>query len=192
VLVIAILSIVGGSLSLLIEGFTLAMQVAGGTAAFTKALTPPTPPGSKAPAVPPDAEAFIKETVPHYSAFLYASLLIGIILSIMMIVGAIGLLRLRPWGRSLSITYAILSLLLKLVGIVYTFMFVIPATNAFFEQHSDVFPPAMLPAMKVGTFVGPILALAPGIYPIVVLVLLTRPSVTAAFRDEEIAEVEPV
>jgi hypothetical protein len=50
----------------------------------------------------------------------------------------------------------------------------------------------MLPAMKVGTLVGPILALAPGIYPIVVLVLLTRPSVVAAFRDEEITEVEPV
>src|SRR5437660_11266458 len=58
----------------------------------------------------------------------------NIVLSIMMILGGIGLLKVLSWGRNLCLAYATLSILSHLGVILYTFLVVVPAMQAFAQQ----------------------------------------------------------
>jgi hypothetical protein len=106
-------------------------------------------------------------------------------ISIIMIVSGIGLLQLRPWGRSLSILYAILSIALKIFEAVYAFAVTGPLINEFINTHTATGPEQqfMFTVMKMVAIIPPIIQLVCMIYPIVVLIIMLRPAVVAAFRD---------
>ena len=132
------------------------------------------------------------ESGPAYKVVQYGQIVLDLVVSLTMIISGIGLLQLRPWGRHLSIVYALLSIALKLFGVVYTLAFTLPAINEFLRSHQPSGPEEQmfLSFMRIFSLFPPILGLVFMIYPIAVLVIMFRPSIAAAFRGEE-SESDP-
>jgi hypothetical protein len=123
----------------------------------------------------------------------YATQLQNIVLSILLIVSGIGLLNMASWGRILSFVYAALSILSNLALVVMMLMVNVPLAQEFADKVSGQGPEVQLVAtlVKAGVYVGIIVPIASMIYPAIVLILLVRPSVAAAFRGETSAAAAP-
>src|SRR6516162_6328253 len=135
ILVIAILHLVGGSLGLLSSlcgiGSLLMMNTLGSTSPPT--LAPPTfpvRPGQPAQLAPlPGANELMKylqDNVPGYRAFTIGSLALSFLLDIMLITAGIGLLKVQPWARWLSVVYAPISIVNRIGSFVYQLIWVLP------------------------------------------------------------------
>ena len=129
-------------------------------------------------------EKLQREKLPGYPATQYLSLGFDMVLSILMIVGGIGLVMMKSWGRMLSLAYAGLSILYHIYSLVYAYAFVVPLLNTFFEEEAarnKALAP-MVSAMKAVVIASPVLGAIVVIYPIVVIIIMMLPSVSAAFR----------
>ncbi len=124
------------------------------------------------------------ESGPAFHAVQIGTVVIDLAISITMIVSGIGLLQLRPWGRLLSIVYAVLSIALKVFEAGYAFAFTVPEVNEFLKTHTASSPEEQFAFsfMRILAIGSPIVQLVCMIYPIIVLVIMFRPSVAAAFR----------
>jgi hypothetical protein len=108
------------------------------------------------------------------------------VLSIWLIVSGIGLLNMAPWGRILSFVYAALSILSNLALVVMMLMVNVPLVQEFADKLSGQGPEVQLMAtiMKISVYGGIIFPIVSLVYPVIVLILLLRPSVAAAFREK--------
>jgi hypothetical protein len=84
----------------------------------------------------------------------------------------------KPWARKLSIAYAIYALVFGVVGIVVNFLFVV---RPMLEQAQGRQGPEAAGAIG-GAFGGTIGGCFGLVYPILLLIFMTRPNVVAAFR----------
>jgi hypothetical protein len=127
--------------------------------------------------------------------FYLVDVLTGLILNVAMLVAGIGLVCLSRWGRTLGIWVAAIKIL-RLVVLYGLFIVVIVPIQtqqiiAFFEEIEKTLPPggrggaaatrgdlAAFGAMMTGYAIG--LVITGVIYPIIALILLTRPGVGAA------------
>ena len=179
VLVIAILHFIGGGLGLLGSVCGLAVQGASGGKMFSGFG------GQQAGQADLQAklEKNLNEKVPAYKAVQIGSLVINLVLSILMIAGGIGLLQLMAWGRTVSIVYALLSILNHIFTVIYAFAFSVPAARAIFQDligqdpQAQPFVSIVEVAMTGGVIVGALFV----IYPIIVLIVMFRPAVVRAF-----------
>jgi hypothetical protein len=186
VLIVAILHFVGGGLSLLFDCVgAVSLASGGGTALIKKTGIPTTAPGQ---AEPVDMEALMRERVSSFTAFSIARLVFDTILSVMLIVAGIGLLKLQSWARSLSIAYALLSILFHLGEVAYNYAFLVPVTIEGIRLSYEGMPEPqrsqllqMMPVMSAFMWFVPLFHLLYVIYPIIVLILLTRKRVVEAF-----------
>jgi len=174
VLVIAILHLVGGGLGLLCTPFGLAansMQTAGNTPEAVMARK---------------MEQAMEMAVPGYSLATRVQLALDLGLDGLLIAGGIGLIFMKRWARTASLVYAWMSILLKIGLALWAFGWMLPGMNAAFGVvlGRDPRTAAMVPfvqALITGSIIINLLFIA---YPIVVLAILTRPSIVAAFRGE--------
>jgi hypothetical protein len=203
VLVIAILQFVGGGLGLLQDVSGAVMQATGAGQSMAKAFTPPAPPGGK-PVEAFDADAFMKERIPHYSIYLWSHFTLDTLLCLLMILSGIGLLQMKQWGRRLAFGYAAYSILLRLWTVLYTVLFINAVTVEMVTAQQEHTLAQMGPqqaaaaaqvmqltskVMGVAVYFGVIFQLALLAYPMVVIFLLSRKSVSEAFADAEIERV---
>ena len=115
---------------------------------------------------------------PAYAAWLKVTIPLGILSCVLVLAAGIGLLRLKEWARKLSIGYAIYAILFGILGIVINFVFL---TRPMLEQASQRQGPEA--AGAIGGAIGGSLGGCFGmIYPILLLIFMTRPKVKAAFR----------
>ena len=115
---------------------------------------------------------------PAYMAYSYASIGLGALASIVLAIAGIGLLKLKSWGRSLSLGYAAYAIVMQIVGLVVTYIFLIQPAMALAEQGND--PQAQ--GQMVGTIVGGAIGGCFGlVYPILLAFFMFRPNVKAAF-----------
>jgi len=194
VTVIAILNLVFGALWLLCGLGSLGMQASGMQSMFMNM-------GNVNPTNNPQIakQEEIRKQVMEFSWKMnsspieYASHAQYIVLSILLIISGIGLLKMAPWGRTLSFVYATLSILSNLALIVMTFMVSVPLVQEFADKLSTQGQEAQVMAtfMKIGVYFGIILPVVSMIYPAIVLILLLRPSVAAAFRGQHVAAAPP-
>ncbi len=133
------------------------------------------------------------ESGPAFQAVEVGSIGVDLAMSIAMIASGIGLLRLRPWARLLSIVYAFVSIGYKVFRIVYYLAFTIPAFNDFLNTHTANAPEEQMAfnMMRMTTYISPIAFLVFMIYPIIVLIIMFRPVVAAAFREGGSFQNEP-
>lgn len=193
--VLAVVHLIYGGLSFVVGLCSGVLQALG-----VQNLTPKMPaPPPGAPPFPTDLQdrilSFMDEALPYYRAYQMTQIVLWLILSLLLVAAGIGLLIRRPWGRKLSLAYGVLSLVVQLAGLVYVVAFVIPAMGDFYRQLEKEFPQMafVFAASRVGQWMTPVVMPAGWIYPIVVLVLLTRPKVVAAFAGQPpVAEVERV
>jgi hypothetical protein len=205
VMVVAILQIVIGGLWLVIDIGQMGMHLTGADQALGKAFTPKTAPAGQA-IEPTDANAYMEEHIPHYTAYMWSHFVLDTTLSTLMILSGVGLLRMKRWGRRLAFVYAAYSILLRILTVTYGFMFVIPVTLALMESEQDKaiaqMPPqqqqaaqrtlgtvkTVMRVMLYGIQLGQLVVI---IYPILVVILLTRKSVNEAFAAQEMEQAEP-
>ena len=186
VLVIAIFHFIFG-------GFGLIGALAGLVIGILMIAQPKPPAGFVVASNPPtfaDQTMYMVSNVPFWKEASLGFAVLGLALSIILLVAGIGLLSMKPWARFLSIGYAAASILLQCCSLFYTIAYVTPAQIAMYDQ----MPPAAgmagaqaqsiasisKTAISVGQFAG-LLGL---IYPVIVLIVMSRPKVGAAFRGE--------
>ena len=106
-----------------------------------------------------------------YMTFIMFAAVIGLLLSIFLLTCGIGLLKERNWGRTCSLGYAVLGIIHATVNAIGSVIF------------AQAGPAAMGP-VAIGASVGAIIGTAIGvIYPICILIFLTRPNVVEALKE---------
>ncbi|HZY86564.1 MAG TPA: hypothetical protein VFE78_17145 [Gemmataceae bacterium] len=182
VLVLAILHLVGG-------GVGLVMDICGGAVAAAGSSFSPgagqSPQAKAQQEFQKRMEQRLDQEIPARTAITYASLAVNLLLDILLLAGGLGLLSMQPWARTVSLVYAVLSILTKVFTLA-NLAFSWPVINRFLEEEAAKNPnlgpiTSMMPAILGLTAVFTFLLM---IYPIVVLIVLRRPSVAAAFRAD--------
>jgi hypothetical protein len=122
---------------------------------------------------------------PAYALYTNISMVIGAVFTIALCLSGIGLLMLRPWGRWLSIAYAVFGLVSLVVNTLINYFFLLtPLLNKL-----AALPPGQEKAAAMGGIVGLVGGLCIGpIYPIVLLIFMFRPNVMAAFGAQDSAD----
>jgi hypothetical protein len=185
VLVIAILHFVGGGIGILYDLCGLAGQVL--KTAIMSGSFGPMPQNNGQLGSMQDLET----RIPGYQAMQYAQLSAGLVLSGFMIVAGVGLVQMRPWGRFLSIVYAVVSIVTHIGEDIYNFGYVVPGMQSLMRDAAAKEPQLAKTGfgsmMESFVMIGPALQALLIIYPIVVLIIMLLPSVRAAFLAPPVA-----
>lgn len=104
-------------------------------------------------------------------------MLLGIAASAVLIAAGVGLLRLRPYGRYLSIGYGIYAIVVNVFDILYSFESVLASFSVFANSSSGW--PAEAVLVLIGVVVGAGMRLA---YAGLLLYFMFRPNIVAAFK----------
>jgi hypothetical protein len=185
VFVIAILQFIFGGIGVLFYGCSGLMQASG--------VTGPAGNAQAQEKMQQDLEAAMEKRMPGIKTINIAIMFLEVAISILMIVGGIGLVKMAPWGRKLTIAYGFLSLIMKGVNIVLGVMVTVPATKEAMASMSDQM---QMPAREAAAFgqimelflsIGAFTPICFAIYPIVVLVFMFRPTIAAAFSGVPMA-----
>jgi len=114
---------------------------------------------------------------PAYATWLKVCIPLGVLTCLVLLAAGIGLLHLKPWARILSLAYAIYAILFGILGMVVNFIFML---QPMLEQARQQQGPEAAAAIggAVGGTIGGCFGL---IYPVLLLIFMTRPKVVAAF-----------
>jgi hypothetical protein len=120
----------------------------------------------------------IMRNSPGYAALMKIMIPLGFLACGVSVAAGIGLLKLKNWGRTLSIGYAIYSIVAGLFGSMFNYIFLM---RPLMEQASQKSGPEA--AGLIGVAVGGIFGSCFGmIFPVLLLIFMFRPKVVAAFR----------
>src|SRR5205823_4034414 len=129
-----------------------------------------------------------------FPAYMYWGNVPSLLLSVMMVVGAVGLLRLRPWGWYVTRAWGLSSCAVGVLGLALTLWFITPAmTESYDELLAKVPPPppgqpdmrpVLAQSVRGGLAIGLVTGLTALAYPVVMLGTTSLPSVRNAFRPE--------
>jgi len=115
---------------------------------------------------------------PTYLMWIKISIPLSLLALAALLAAGIGLLRLKAWARVLSIAYAIWAIVTGLVALVLNYLFLArPLMEEAARKESA--ESAGLMGGAVGSLFGGCFGL---VYPIILLIFMTRPTVIAAFR----------
>jgi len=168
--VIAIFQLVFGVISLVCG----LIQMAGGAGALAQG-------GRGGQQDQAEAERMLEDQIPNFKAAQYAEMAVSLLLSVLMVVSGAGLLNRQPWGRTVAITYAGLSIAFHIVDFLYGMLVVLPAMDAVFDKMAAKQGAAGAAGIMKGAGAAAMFgASAVIIYPIIVLVIMLRPGVKAA------------
>jgi hypothetical protein len=188
ILVIAILHLTGGTVGLLSSICTCGslLIVDSFSSLMPAPPTFPTRPGQPSPLLtPPNANEVMKylnDNVPGFRAFTIGGLAISFLLDILLLSAGIGLLKMQPWARWLSLVYAAISILFRVGSFIYQLGWVLPATQALYAKFMAATGLSSL--MIISSGAGAVGTLLVVIYPIAVIIVMLLPSTAAAFRGE--------
>lgn len=121
----------------------------------------------------------LMEDSEFYKLFMYGSMVTGLIFTFVLIGAGIGLLTLKPYGRTLSIWYSWYGIISTILTAVVNVFIVFPALF----EHMNNMPPGPAQAGAIGGIIGGVvgLVIAP-IYPGLLLFFMYRPKIIAAYR----------
>lgn len=111
------------------------------------------------------------------------------VITLMMILSGIGLLSMQTWARTLALLYGGVHIAFILFNTAFYFLVTMPAITKAFEsiKIANEQQRTIYESMKIMLVVGGLMQLIVLIYPIIVLTLMSRPKVAAAFRGESFA-----
>lgn len=184
VTIVAILNFVGAGFGLCCAEIpALAGQIFG-TSSMMSGLKGMGPAGNKAVDDVQKLEKFQDKELPSHAIYVYASTFLNMFVSLLMVISGIGLLMLKPWGRLLALLYVPCSLLMRLCGVGYLLAIFNPMMMRWYDTQKDL-PPDFIAGQKFGLYIGSFFGLVFLVYPVVVLFLMTRPSVVQAFAQRQ-------
>jgi hypothetical protein len=112
-----------------------------------------------------------------YALWLKASIVLGLAACSVLLAAGIGLLKLLPWARIVSIAYAIYAIVMSLVGTVVNYFMLVQPMMASAHGKSGAEAGAAIGG-AIGGMLGGCLGL---IYPVLMLIFMTKANVKAAF-----------
>jgi hypothetical protein len=115
---------------------------------------------------------------PTYTKWMKTMVPIGIVVCCASVLSGFGLLGLRSWARKVSIAYAIYGIVVVVVTVPINFFVLLPAMLEKSRQFQGPEAAGMI-SSTIGSVLGVVLGL---IYPILLLIFMTRPKVVAAFQ----------
>ena len=126
----------------------------------------------------------VQAKVPYYSHARFGISLMDLLVSALMIIGAVGLIRTAAWGRLLTIIYGFSSILLKVIGVTWALCVVWPAMLGIIEHIPKQGPndSIMLGTQAASAIAVPLCMGMLVWYPALVLAWMFVPSVAATFR----------
>ena len=115
---------------------------------------------------------------PAYAAWLKLGIPLGLLSCVALLAAGIGLLRLKSWGRQLSIAYAFYAVVMGVASTVLNFFLLV---RPLLEEAGQQQGPEAAGAIggAVGSTVGGCFGL---VYPVLLLIFMFRPAVATAFR----------
>ncbi|MBC8107440.1 MAG: hypothetical protein H7Z14_12675 [Anaerolineae bacterium] len=166
VTVISIIGIVLGILGLLCVGANVVLTVIGKSFA---------PGGGPAPKLPPEAQT---------AAVVLG--VVGMILWALLLVGSIGALLLKRWGRSLMIGVSIADLIYGVAKLAVSFIVIAPATVEMMNQQPQTGQTAQVQSMIKPIMYGTLAVywLISLVFPIATLIVMRRKNVVDAFQSD--------
>jgi hypothetical protein len=110
--------------------------------------------------------------------------ILDIAICLAMMVSGFGLLKMKTWGRSLAIITAVISIAVGLIFVFYALTFTVPAVYQFTEskQPANIDEYIDLSFLKFQAIAPIFNEMVFMIYPVIVLLVMMRSSVSAAFR----------
>ena len=114
---------------------------------------------------------------PVWNMWIKVSIVLGVVAMLVLIASGIGLLNLRPWGRTLAIGYSIYAIAAGLIGTAMQFSYVVQPMLEQFEVHGGPEAAAAM-ATVIGGLLGGCIGL---VYPALLWYYMTRQHVVAAF-----------
>lgn len=143
----------------------------------------------------------LQDNVPGLVVFMFADVILSMLMGLVLMVAGIGLLGVKTWARYLSVAWAVVRLVLLLLSLFYTLVFVNPGMEKFgkdMQQWSDKMekktrPPGSPPPPKTQFQSGtgnPVADMATSIfstaiqsiYAIVVMIFMLLPRTAYVFR----------
>jgi hypothetical protein len=125
---------------------------------------------------------------PAYAAWMKISIVLGVSVSAILLAAGIGLLQLKPWARIVSIIYSIYTIVMVLVGGVINCFFLVQPMLQQAHQHQGPEATGAAIGGAIGGMFGSCFGL---IYPIVLLIFMTRANIVAAFQSSAPPSVQP-
>ncbi|MFN4259598.1 MAG: hypothetical protein ACK4RK_09885 [Gemmataceae bacterium] len=186
--VIAVLQLIFGGMGLVCGICGLGAEAAGGQqmfAGFDKSK------GNEQQRFQQEFEKRVEESISAYKTIQLAEKGLGVALSIMMLASGVGLLQMQAWGRQLAIGYASISIALKIFGLIFAVVFVIPVVNETMELMVSRADMEMRDQEMLKTVASFVMVFMVGaifitmIYPIIVLCFMLSSTVKRAFTLQE-------
>lgn len=128
-------------------------------------------------------EEEMAKRIPGFTTYEIVNAIETLIMALVLIVSGVGLLNMQAWARYLSITYAVLGIVFTIAGLIFSFLFIMPAMKPIFQEVARNEPPEVANMMETFASVAMVGAGCCGlIYPVAVLIVMLLPSVSSAFR----------
>lgn len=121
---------------------------------------------------------------PVVGGWMMLSNALGVLAAIVLLAGGIGLLQLKPWGRKLSIGFAVYALVMGVIGMLITGIYIVPALLS--QPQANSAEAAGAVGGAIGGLVGGLVGL---VYPLLLLIFMGRPAVVAAFKRQRMDSV---
>jgi hypothetical protein len=189
VTVIALLNLVIGAIGLLFSaGMLIMLLTIGGERAVNRMVVTPQVEEMQRKSTGfanDDIYAYREEHLPVYDTFQGVMTAVQLLVCVLMMVCGVGLLRMAPWARRWTIVYAILDLLAQAIPLGFFVLFVFPVLDAFFagietkNTQMEISQQFTQISWKFGYVAITGFWM---IYPMVVLMLMLRPSMAQAFQ----------
>jgi hypothetical protein len=124
---------------------------------------------------------------PAYMLFMHISMGLGFLAAIALLIAGVGLLRAKPWGRTISLGYAVYTMLATVTGVVANSLMI---WRPMWKQVGNM--PDIERYGFIGGIIGGALGLVFGLsYGIAIWYFMTRPKVIAALNVEEAILLDP-
>jgi hypothetical protein len=184
-----------GILNIIFGGLGLLGAICGGLATFAFAQVNMPGPGNM-PNPVKDMFEYMDKHAPLYTTYMIFEIVIGLIMAVILIVAGIGLLKVRPWARWLSIAYAGVRLVLILVGLALTILVFNPVLADWQAEYNKrtvaagTQPPPSFGSGATNNVTAVLFSILGAAFSIALLVVMFLPNVRATFARAALPEDE--
>jgi hypothetical protein len=184
VLVIAIFHFIFGGLGLLCGLPGLAFQASGaGTAPLAAGATQQQ---KELHEMQVRVKQRTEQAAPATAPFLQINVVLNLLISLLLVVAGFGLVKMQLWGWWASVVYGVIRIVMQVYILLFNLLYSLPIGERILEEEMKS-RPTLQPYVWIFQIVTPVaiaVAALGLIYPIIVLIVMSRPKVRAAFRGE--------
>jgi hypothetical protein len=134
------------------------------------------------PNQPPNPVIELMKENQAYYVFTVVTMALGFVATVVLGLAGFGLLKMRVWGRQLSVVYALYAIIAGIVGMIANWFWLV---GPLMEQ-ANAAGAGPERAGAIGGVIGGAFGGCIGlIYPVLLLIFMMRPNVVQAFRDQQ-------